>query len=116
MQSLPVHGQELEHYGLSISFVIHVICIQKTWLHAGITSTIPDFIVLRHDRIDDVRGGGCAFLFIPLFLIETSVSPPILNVVLSKTIVFILLKQIWRIYLLGVVVVVSEHLKLKQLL
>lgn len=60
-QSLPAHGQELKHYISTVSFVLHIICIQETWLHAGIDFIIPGYSVLRHDRPDGIRGGGCAF-------------------------------------------------------
>lgn len=73
-QSLPAHGQELKHYISSISFVLHIICIQETWLHAGMNFNIPGYSILRHDRPAGVRGGGCAIF------VHSSVSYRDLNI------------------------------------
>lgn len=47
----------------TLSFVMHVFCIQETWLCSGIYFTIPCCTVLQKDRSGDVRLGRCA-LFI----------------------------------------------------
>lgn len=48
---------EIETLFLFRSSVLHIMCIQKTWIHAGITFAIQDCSVLRHDWPAGFREG-----------------------------------------------------------